>query len=147
MPCVPRPLHKTLLALLAALLLVLAASTSTAAAALPGAKVSTQQFAQPATYPGIQHLHYEFGPIDIVPGQNTIDFRGNKLKPSVPGYITSFKPNLIYSSSRKIPRVDVIHLHHGVWIMDDYPTMAAGEEKTTFEAPPALPYHYIAIDP
>ena len=131
----PRPLHKTPVALLAALLLLLAASTSTAAAALPGAKVSTQQFAQPATYPGIQHLHYEFGPINIVPGQNTIDFRGNIPKPPVPGYITRFKPNLIYSSSRKVPRVDVIHLHHGVWLMKGAPTFAAGEEKTTLQLP------------
>jgi plastocyanin len=144
----PRPLRKTLPALAAALLFALLASVSTAsAAALPGAKVSATQFSQPADYPGIQHLHYEFGPIDIVPGQNTIDFRLNNLKPSVPGYITRFKPNLIYSSSRKIPRVDVIHLHHGVWIMDGYPTMAAGEEKTTFDAPQGYGYHYKPSDP
>src|SRR4051812_32582006 len=148
MPLMPRPLLKPVLAVLGALLLALAASASTAAAApLPGAKISTAKYAQPATYPGIQHLHYEFGPIDIVPGQNTIDFRVNNLKPSVPGYITSFKPNLIYSSSRKIPRVDVIHLHHGVWIMDGYPTMAAGEEKTTFDAPQGYGYHYKPSDP
>src|SRR3954454_16284251 len=107
----PRLLHKIPLALLAALLLILAASTSTAAAALPGAKVSTQQFAQPATYPGIQHLHYEFGTSTIGHGQITIDARRNTLKPSAPGYITRFKPTLIYPSSRKAPRVDLIHLH------------------------------------
>jgi plastocyanin len=144
----PRSLRKIPLALLGVLLLVLAASVPSAAAAqLPGAKISTTKYAQPATYPGIQHLHYEFGPIHIVPGQNTIDFRLNNLKPSVPGYITRFKPNLIYSSSRKIPRVDVIHLHHGVWIMDGYPTMAAGEEKTTFDAPQGYGYHYKPSDP
>src|SRR4051794_10738794 len=148
MPLMPRPLLKTLLALLGALLLAVVATASTvAAAALPGAKISTAKYAQPATYPGIQHLHYEFGPIDIVPGQNTIDFQVNHLKPSVPGYITSFKPNLIYSSSRKVPRVDVIHLHHGVWIMDGYPTFAAGEEKTTFDAPQGYGYHYKPSDP
>jgi len=147
MPLMSRPLQMTLRALLCALLLTLAASVSSAGAAqLPGAKISTANYAQPATYPGIQHLHYEFGPINIVPGQNTIDFRLNNLKPSVPGYITSFKPNLIYSSSRKVPRVDVIHLHHGVWIMDDYPTMAAGEEKTTFDAPQGYGYHYKPSD-
>jgi hypothetical protein len=142
------PSPKTLVALVAALLLAIAASASNAAAGqLPGSKISTAKYAQPATYPGIQHLHYEFGPINIVPGQNTIDFRLNNLKPSVPGYITRFRPNLIYSSSRKIPRVDVIHLHHGVWIMDGYPTMAAGEEKTTFDAPQGYGYHYKPSDP
>src|SRR3954469_11008876 len=141
------PSPKPLLALLAALVCGLAASASTAGAAgLPGAKVSTAKYAQPATYPGIQHLHYEFGPINIVPGQNTIDFRMNNLKPSVPGYITRFKPNLIYSSSRKVPRVDVIHLHHGVWVMDGYPTFAAGEEKTVFNAPQGYGYHYKPSD-
>jgi plastocyanin len=141
----PLTLPKTLLAAAAALVLVLAACTSTAgAAALPGAKISTQHFAQAATYPGLEHKHYEYGPINIVPGQNTIDFRpaGKDLKPSVPGYITSFRPNLIYSSSRTVPRVDVIHLHHGVWIMKGNPTFAAGEEKTTFFAPHGYGYHY-----
>src|SRR2546423_12053216 len=100
----PTSLPKTLLAALAVLL---ACASTAGAAALPGAKISANKFATAATYPGLQHLHYEYGPIDIVPGQNTIDFRpaGKNLKPSVPGYITSFKPNLIYSSNRKVPRV------------------------------------------
>src|SRR5436190_1886544 len=143
----PRPSPKTLPALLAALLLALAATASSAAAkALPGANVSLHKYATAATYPGIQHLHYEFGPIDIVPGQNTIDFRPNKLKPSVPGYITRFQPNLVYSANHKVPRVDVIHLHHGVWIMNGYPTFAAGEEKTIFDAPQGYGYHYDPSD-
>lgn len=81
-------------------------------------------------YPGLQHLHYEYGPITIKPGQNSIRFEGNNLKPGVPGYITRFKPDLIYADTRQVPRVDVIHLHHGVWIINGYPTFAAGEEKT-----------------
>ena len=143
MPLMPRPLLKPLPALLGALLLVLAASVSTAAAApLPGAKISAQKYLPAATYPGIQHLHYEYGPIDIVPGQNTIDFRVTNQRPQIPGYITRFKPDLIYSSSRKVPRVDVIHLHHGVWIMNGYPTFAAGEEKTIGNAPQGYGFHY-----
>ena len=31
----------------------------------------------------------------------------------------------------EVPRVDVIHLHHGVWIVNCAPLFAAGEEKTT----------------
>src|SRR4051794_23266055 len=142
------PPHTSLVALVAALLFALAASASTAAAAsLPGAQISAHKFVAPASYPGLQHLHYEYGPIDIVPGQNTIDFGVNDLKPGVPGYITRFQPNLVYASNHRVPRVDVIHLHHGVWLMDGYPTFAAGEEKTIFNAPAGYGYHYKPSDP
>src|SRR3954463_2151400 len=134
-------LHLALLALAAALV-VLPASAQAAGKPLPGAHISAKAFSPSAQYPGLQHLHYEYGPVSIVPGQNTIDFGPNNLKPDVPGYITRFSPNLIYSKSRKVPRVDVIHLHHGVWIMDGYPTFAAGEEKTVFNAPQGYGYHY-----
>jgi plastocyanin len=50
----------------------------------------------------------------------------------VPGYITRFAPNLVYAGGG-VPRVDVLHLHHGVWIVDGYPTFAAGEEKTIMQ--------------
>jgi plastocyanin len=59
----------------------------------------------------------------------------------VPGFITRFKPNLIYTNSRKVPRVDVIHLHHGVWLVNNYPTMAAGEEKTSLNFPQGYGFH------
>jgi hypothetical protein len=135
-----------------ALVLALLAATATSAAAkpLPGAHISAKAFAPSATYPGLQHLHYKYGPIDIVPGQNTIDFGPNNLKPQVPGYITRFNPNLVYvkngNQEGKVPRVDVIHLHHGVWVMDGYPTFAAGEEKTVFNAPQGYGYHYKPSD-
>ena len=61
------------------------------------------------------------GPIQITPGQNTILFRPTTQKPSVPGYITRFAPNLTYADGT-VPRVDVLHLHHGVWVMRNYPT-------------------------
>jgi plastocyanin len=138
-----RPLLKTLPALLGALLLALTAAASTAAAAqLPGAKISANKFIPAATYPGLQHRHFEYGPIDISPGQNTIEFRPNNQRPSVPGYVTRFSPNLVYASNHKVPRVDVIHLHHGVWIMNGSPTFAAGEEKTIGNAPQGYGYHY-----
>src|SRR3954463_1164156 len=130
-----------------ALVVALLAATAASAAAkpLPGAHISAKAFAPSATYPGLQHLHYKYGPIDIVPGQNTIDFGPNNLKPQVPGYITRFSPNLVYAGGKHdgdVPRVDVIHLHHGVWVMDGYPTFAAGEEKTVFNAPQGYGYHY-----
>ncbi|MEA2423333.1 MAG: hypothetical protein QOF55_2432, partial [Thermoleophilaceae bacterium] len=106
----PRPRHACLGALLAALL-VCAFAGSASAAQLPGAHISAKKYAPSAIYPGIQHLHYEYGPVDIAPGQNTIDIGPNGLKPDVPGYITRFSPNLVYSANHKVPRVDVIHLH------------------------------------
>src|SRR5215510_5244233 len=86
-----------------------------------------------------QTIHYRFGPIDVKPGQNTIDFAPNGLKPDVPGYITRFKPNLTYLDG-SVPRVDVVHLHHGVWVVDGHPTYAAGEEKTEVRLPPGYGY-------
>ena len=65
-----------------------------AANALPGARISAKKskLVKRVDYPGIQHLHYEYGPIEILPGQNNIEFRLNRHKPTVPGYITRFEP-------------------------------------------------------
>jgi plastocyanin len=109
--------------------------------ALPGSKVSTTQYEPVASYLGVRHLHFEYGPIAITPGQNTIEFRPNDLKPQVPGFITRFRPNLIYTNTRKVPRVDVIHLHHGVWLINNRPSMAAGEEKTSVNLPQGYGFH------
>src|SRR3954464_9415530 len=99
------------------------------AALVPAAaQGATRQIAE-VDYPGIQHLHYKFGPINITPGQNTIDFKAKDLKQAVPSYISRFHPNLVRVDG-SIPRVDVLHLHHGVWLMRNYPTFAVGEEKT-----------------
>jgi plastocyanin len=139
-PCTPLAFRRPLLAVLGAVVVLGLAVTP--AMALPGSKISTAQYAPAANYPGIQHLHYEYGPIPIEPGQNTIDARPTSdLKPQVPGFITRFKPNLIYAQSRKVPRVDVIHLHHGVWLINGYPTMAAGEEKTSTILPQGYGFH------
>jgi plastocyanin len=96
-------------------------------------------------YEGMQKLSFKYGPIAITPGQNTINFEPNRLKPQVPGYITRFEPNLTRVDG-SIPRVDVIHLHHGVWLMRNYPTFAAGEEKTIFQLPQGYGYKYDPSD-
>jgi plastocyanin len=116
------------------------------ALALPGANVSSKTLIQRVDYPQTQHLHFSYGPIPITPGQNNIEASINKNKPSVPGYITRFKPNLVYTGTHKVPRVDVIHLHHGVWLINFYPTFAAGEEKTIFQLPRGYGYHYDPSD-
>jgi plastocyanin len=123
-----------------ALLLVVSAIAAVAAA-LPAAAAADGLYPTAAQYPGLQHLTYKFGPIDVAPGQNTIEIRNNDLKPPVPGYITSFKPNLTYLNG-KVPGVDVIHLHHGVWLVDGNPTWAAGEEKTNVFLPQGYGYAY-----
>jgi plastocyanin len=86
-------------------------------------------------------LSYRFGPILVTPGQNTIEFAGNELKPPVDGWITRFTPDLSYADGT-VPRVDVIHLHHGVWLSNYAPLFAAGEEKTVIAAPPGYGWRY-----
>jgi plastocyanin len=124
-------------------LLLCAAAASPASAAqvkMPGAIPSVE-------YEGMQKLHYEFGPIAIAPGQNSIEFEAIEgLKPKVPGYITRFEPNLIRRNG-DVPGVDELHLHHGVWLMRNYPTFAAGEEKTIFQFPRGFGYRYAPEDP
>ncbi len=112
------------------------------ASALPGASVSATKFVRTATYPGMQKLHYQFGPVKIQPGQNNIDFDVNDLKPQVPGYITRFAPDLVYTKDGTVPRVDVIHLHHGVWLIGGQPAFAAGEEKTQHIFPQGYGFHH-----
>ena len=94
-----------------------------------------------ARSPGVQRILYEFGPVRITPGQNTIEFEGNELKPDVPGHIVRFKPDLTYADGT-VPRVDVIHLHHAVWLSNFRPLFAAGEEKTIFNAPDGYGWVY-----
>jgi hypothetical protein len=98
------------------------------------------------TREGVQRLHFEFGPIDIAPGQNTIEFAANDLKPPVDGWIVGFRPDLVRARDGRVPRVDVIHLHHGVWISNLAPLFAAGEEKTAIDAPPGFGWRYRTSD-
>jgi plastocyanin len=90
-------------------------------------------------------LHYRLGPVHIAPGRNDIVFALNDQRPPVNGWITGFKPNLTYTNG-KVPRVDVIHLHHGVWVVNGAPTFAAGEEKTTVQAPAGYGWRYRTSD-
>ncbi|QEC47342.1 hypothetical protein FSW04_06935 [Baekduia soli] len=147
----PRPLRAGIVALSAALIVLAAATVPASAAALPGAHISAVQVVPSADYPGLQHLTYLYGPIRITPGQNTIEARPNDQRPQVPGYITRFRPDLVYTKvnaqgGHDVPRVDVIHLHHGVWLNNNYPTFAAGEEKTVFNLPEGYGYHYDPSD-
>jgi plastocyanin len=122
--------------------------------ALLGALLLLAVLAAPAAaQDGVQTLTYEYGPIRITPGQNTIAIEENQLKPPADGWITRFKPDLVYAADGSVPRVDVIHLHHGVWLTEDpstslgfSPLFAAGEEKTELAAPPGFGWRYDAGD-
>jgi hypothetical protein len=101
----------------------------------------------PGPPPGAQVLHYKFGPMTIQPGQNLINVDIQKNRPGVDGWIVGFRPGLVYADNGKSPSVDVVHLHHAVWLVgepnqDLQPVFAAGEEKTYFNAPPGFGWHY-----
>jgi hypothetical protein len=108
---------------------------------------------------GIEHLHFHAGPYLIRPGANLILLDSNHVPtPGQDGYIVRMAPNLRYaraggSCCGAVPRVDVIHLHHGVWLSNGaaglgegngyggvYPFLASGEEKTAFQFPPGYGY-------
>jgi plastocyanin len=104
----------------------------------------------------IKRQHFEFGPIDVKPGQNAaVNVTVPKsAMPKINGYIVRMKPNLQYMDG-SVPRVDVLHLHHGVWLnlsrQSDTspfqplePIFFAGEEKTTFNIPKGYGYEYLA---
>ena len=109
---------------------------------LAAAAVALSLLALPSGAAGaVKRLHYEYGPILVKPGQNTIAIELNRLKPPGPGWITRFKPDLVRKGG-EIPRVDVIHLHHGVWLKNGYPLFAAGEEKTVVDLPDGFGYRH-----
>ena len=81
--------------------------------------------------PRVQHIKYRFGPLAIHPGQNTISFDGDKVpRPKRAGWIVGFRPNLEYTNG-KIPGVDVLHLHHAVWLINGQPDVRGrrGEDE------------------
>jgi hypothetical protein len=122
--------------------------------------------AAPASYPGLEHLHFAAGPYAVTPGANLILLDYNHVpKPSQDGYMVRMAPNLRYAlpdgkCCGTVPRVDVIHLHHGVWLSNGalgqgegdaygnsfYPFMAAGEEKTIYQFPQGYGYPVTARD-
>jgi plastocyanin len=96
--------------------------------------------------PRVQHLHFKYGPVSIQPGQNTISIDGDKVpRPKVAGWIVGFRPNLRRPGG-SVPRVDVIHLHHAVWLINGRPTFAAGEEKTNVKLPRGFGWRYSPSD-
>jgi len=131
-------------ALRAAALVALAALI---AAAPAGAKTAKETYLPRVEYPGMQKLTYKIGPLPIKPGADDIRFRnvGPRFRPKVPGYITRFRPTLTRADG-SLPSVDVIHLHHAVWLSNLRPTWAAGEEKTAMRLPGGYGWKYRTSD-
>jgi hypothetical protein len=114
---------------------------------------------------GVEHLHFAAGPYRITPGANLIllDYK-HVPKPAQDGFMIRMAPNLHYSLPNgrccgAIPRTDLIHLHHGVWLSNGtagegegngsggfYPFMASGEEKTIYQFPSGYGYPVRAHD-
>jgi hypothetical protein len=118
-------------------------------------------FAQPALgakrrSSSVQHLHFRYGPLNIRPGANRIQFGRDMEKPSEKGYITRIVPNLKLANG-VVPPTYKLHLHHGVWLnlarrgatSPYFPQafFASGEEKTIFKMPAPYGYFVRASDP
>ncbi|MBI2708434.1 MAG: hypothetical protein HYX34_01865 [Actinobacteria bacterium] len=127
-------------------------STAPAGATTSNGSTSIDPSPSDPVAPGATRIRYEVGPIDIKPGQNNIAFTaGDVPKPPQSGWITRMAPNIRYADGT-VPPVDVIHLHHGVWLnasrrdltKSSLPErfMAAGEEKTIQSMPAGYGYRY-----
>ena len=103
-----------------------------------------------------QKLHFAYGPIHVKAGQNIIQFSGGQVpKPKVDGWIVGITPNLILPDNT-VPPVDVLHLHHAVWINQSRTgrdvgrcpsaSSRSGEEKTQLLLPTGYGYKYRASD-
>jgi len=127
-----------------------AASTSTVPSVTPATQIISDSVPQ-----GAKRLHFETGPFPITPGQNNIGFTRSIPQPTQDGYIVGISTNLRLADG-SIPPVDVIHLHHGVWLnvakgdatSPGLPErfFAAGEEKTRMLLPAGYGYAYKTTD-
>src|SRR3954469_724173 len=118
--------------------LALACVLATSAAAAP--PTPEPGFATPLGS-DVQHLHFRYGPLHVLPGQNLILLGPVTIeKPAYDGYMVGFRPNLVRADG-SVPPVDQIHLHHGVWLNlsangREARFAASGEEKTRVQLPP-----------
>ena len=129
-------------ALLVAMMALVLASPP-AMAGVEGKAVAVQSLAG-----GAKRIKYNIGPFDVVPGQNEIGYAPIVERPQRDGWFTRIRPDLTYLGGR-VPGVDVIHLHHGVWInlsrrgstgLPFEPFFPAGEEKTILRLPKGYGY-------
>jgi hypothetical protein len=134
--------------MLTALLLATPATAKTPQRTSPKLRLATKTTVKKLSG-GVLRYHFVYGPLHISPGQNSIFIEPNtkqgKTRPPQDGYILNFRPNLIMDDGT-IPRVDVVHLHHAVWLVNGRPWWAAGEEKTQAKLPRGYAWPYKASD-
>ena len=94
---------------------------------------------------GTHRTTYSIGPIEVTSGQNRIAYKPITAseKPSVNGWITRIKPDMV-NTDGSIPSSSEVMFHHGVWINQSrgHPFFATGEEKTIFDLPDGYGYRY-----
>jgi plastocyanin len=136
-----------------------AATTTTAAATTTAPQTSvavstSTTVAELPTRPGAVTEHLREGPFDIQPGQNNIDTKTRIPQPSADGWVVGIRADLRFADGT-VPPVDVVHLHHGVWLSagnrDATAALperffAAGEEKTSMALPAPYGYRYRTTD-
>jgi hypothetical protein len=112
----------------------------------------------PGTYaaaPGVEHLHFRYGPLPVIAGQNLILIGPDLQKPQGDGWIVGMRASLTLADGTT-PPVTQLHLHHGVWInlsRQDATSpgvperfFASGEEKTYEQLPVGYGYRYRQSD-
>src|ERR687897_2993477 len=125
-------------------MVLLALASPPAMADVEGKAVAVQSLAG-----GAKRIKYKIGPFDVVPGQNEIGYAPIVERPQRDGWFTRIRPDLTYLSGR-VPGVEVIHLHHGVWVnmsrrpatsgLGVQPFFAAGGGKTAMGPPQGYGY-------
>ncbi len=129
-----------------------AAKKAVAAAAI---STSTPMPYQEPPRPGYTRTRFEV-PITIHPGANINKLTGPLPKPSGNVYLKRMQPNLVLDdgdsnpANDRVPRTDIIHLHHMVWLVSDPRNsgrpqgfnlpFGAGEEKTISAVPDGYGY-------
>jgi hypothetical protein len=130
------------------LAVVAVAAPSASASVAAKGSVAGKALAVQSLAGGAKRITYRIGPFNVIPGQNSIGYSPILQRPQVDGYITRIRPDLTYLDG-SVPRVDVIHLHHGVWINTSGASnspfgvelfFAAGEEKTIMQLPKGYGY-------
>jgi hypothetical protein len=96
-------------------------ATASAMCALLAGLVIAQAALAGALPRGVERLHLYSGPYQIIPGANLDLTQISVPKPTQDGYIVRMAPNLRYakpdgSCCGGVPRIDVLHLHHGVFV-------------------------------
>jgi plastocyanin len=143
--------RRWVIALVAGVLVVAACASGDKSGKPEAVKASGPPIVDLARYPGETTVHLKYGPITVKPGQNNIVLPTSAAPvPTEKGYITSLQSNIVREDG-SVPPVDVLHLHHGVWLTNHLdgagqggggPFYATGEEKTTLRLPEGYGYPF-----